>query len=146
MNLSGGSIKTSLAAYDTTTVNITGGSFDSLFIQNNSIANIHGGSFTFPTDLLVADRGILNVYGSGLGATLIDPDYNGVGFSEYLLSGVLDNGSNLNNASLLVQNGGGSIVTFNGQTVITGVPEPGSAALLVGMMAVGAGVLRKRRK
>ncbi len=56
--------------------------------------------------------------------------------------------------------GGANFTTFpvlnitatgtNGQTArfgaVSAVPEPGSVALLVGMTAIGAGVLRRRRK
>ena len=47
---------------------------------------------------------------------------------------------------LLYTTGSSAIVTFNGNIAITTVPEPGSVALLVGIMTVGAGVLRRRRK
>ena len=143
VNMSGGSVGSSVQTNVTSTFNLTGGTIlGGIGLSDNSIANISGGSI--PDGMTVYQSSTLNFFGTGLNATLIDPnDVNG--FSDYTLSGTLADGTSLSALPFFIQNGNGASFTLN--TVgSSAVPEPGSVALLVGMTTVGAGVLRRRRK
>lgn len=145
INVSGSVLDGGIYAYNNNTINVTGGSVLGVEVGGNSVANISGGALF---GLVGRNNGAVNLFGVGLNASLITAEYPRYDtlFSEYALTGVLTDGTNLDSTVLLIQNGVGAKVTFNGLTVITSVPEPGSVALFFSMAGVGFGVLRRRRK
>ena len=83
--------------------------------------NLFGGS------IYLDDASSLEIEGIGLSDTLINPAADGGEYSEYSLSGSLDNGTPLPGDLLLyVENGTGA--SF--ELVNDAVPEPGTVALL----------------
>ena len=140
INVTGEKILNGIFAEGNSTFNVSGGSVtNGLFADQNSTVNISGGSFD--GNWGVNNTGTLNLFGSGLSATLINP--HNFSASQYSLSGKLADGTDITGISLFVLNGtGASFHLFN----TAAVPEPGSIAFLVGMAAVGIGVLRRRRK
>lgn len=140
-NISGGIVRQGLLADGSGTVNMSGGLAPFLSAFNSGTVNFSGGDIYA---LYAYNNSTVNIFGSNLTDTLINPDDGRS--SEYVLNGTLTDGTILNNKPLLVQNGSSAIVTFNGNIVINAAPEPGSVALLVGLVTVGAGALRRRRR
>lgn len=141
VTISGGSVGGSLSAFNSSTVTMSGGSFlggfgDYLEARNNSTVTMSGGNI--PGNLYAVESGVLNFFGWDLVASLFNPNENG--FSRYLLSGKLRDGTVLTNKDLYVQNGSNAHFTLNN------VPAPGS--LMVALIGVVPGVLllRRRRK
>ena len=83
----------------------------------------------------------LNFFGSNITATYYFSIYQD--YTEYLLTGVLSDGSTLNGNRLIIPY---SPLGDYGKLTITNIPEPGSVALLIGFTTVGAGVLRRKRR
>ena len=138
VNISGGAISGGLNAANNSTVNVSGGAIvDGLSGLDSSIVNIRGGNFS--NGLFVLDNSTFNFFGAGLTAPLTDANFGP--YSAYALSGTLTDGTVINQ-QLLVQNGTAARFFLNPSAV----PEPGSIALLVSMTAVGAGVLRRKRR
>ena len=146
VNVSGGSVGGDLYAFDSSTVNVSGGSINgALDASNSSTVNLSGGSGG--RSLFAQDSSVLNIFGHNLVAPLMDPNYIlfGTSYSRYYLSGTLLDGTVLTNKALVTQNGTGAGFTLTNLDN-NAVPEPGSLALLVG----GVGVLpllalRRRR-
>ena len=128
--------------FNNSAVNVTGGRLEDVNTYDDSVANLSGGSVGY---LQVNGRSVLNISGVNLSAALFASNVGNSGYDEYFITGALNDGVVLD-TELIFQNGGGARVTFNGKTVINSTPEPGSVALFVGMMTVGAGILRRRRK
>jgi len=134
-NLYDGTVHGDVTAFDSSTINIYGGTIGGN-INSYGTVNIYGGKKAATSllrmaaaaglpDLFAVDEGNVQLFGSGLSKTLLDPDvaYDGDGvsgfFSRYALSGVLSDGTDITGASLFVQNGTGADVVL-----INVVPEP----------------------
>ena len=118
VNLSGGTVQRSLNANMFSTVNVSGGSVDG--------------------NLYAHDSSLLNFFGHGLVASLIDP--NPGGLSRYSLSGTLLDGTVWTNKNLYIANGKGARFTLNN------VPAPGSLVTALIGVVPGVMLLRRRRK
>lgn len=167
INIIGGVITDELRAYGVSVINVSGGTSNFEINSYGGVVNFTGGYNTldlnaalggvfnlsggsFGSSLYVDDNSTMNLTGMGLSAALVDSDhiyngldqtYNGKRFTEYMLSGVLADRSSVNGKMLFVQNGTGAKFT------LTNVPAPASLPVFaVGLMGVGLGVLRKRRK
>ena len=140
VTMSGGSSGHSLNAHDSSRLTMSGGSIiGGLFASSFGTVDLSGGSVS--GELVIRDSGALNIFGRGLVALLVDPNYFG-SYSLYSLSGKLLDGTVLTNKDLYIQNG-----TDARFTLTEVVPEPGSLALLVGCIGVlPLLVLRRRRK
>ena len=140
VNFSGG-VGGYITAFNSSLVYVRGGRLDhNLIATNNSVINLSGGNVNGV--LSVEGNGAMNIMGSNLAALLVNPNF-GSNASLYTLSGVLADGTPLNNKTLDVINGtGASFRLFN----TAAVPEPSSLTLFVGLITFSAGVLRKRRK
>ena len=137
VNLRGGSIG-ALYAYNSSIINMSGGNIVGLFASDSSTVNLSGGNIS--SSLFTGNHSTLNIYGTGLTALLVNPTYGP--YSQYFLSGTLQDGILLNNRPFYVQNNSGaSFHLFN----TAAVPEPGAIALVVGVMLAGAGLLRRRK-
>lgn len=143
IHISGGTVDTLVANVQSSplgdvlgsdVVDITGGSFGQTDAQNLGVLNVRGG--TFADRILAAFGGTVNIYGTGLSATLLDPNFTGLGssYSRYALSGTLGDGSVLTNHDLLIRNdrpGDGSFQPSSFNLISTATaPEPGSWAFL----------------
>ena len=129
LNVSGGNFG-SLQADGNAVLNITGGSSGGLRCGGDSIVNVRGGSLSYT--YYVESRSVMNLYGLGLTDTLVSPGAGGFSYSIYRLSGKLSDGKDVTGVSLYVEEGLGAKFT------ITSVPEPGAAALFVGLVSAGA--------
>ena len=142
VNMSGGAVS-AFYTNDTSTFNLTGGAIRSgIFVYDSNTVNLYGGSIG--GNLLIFHAGAINFFGTGFSSVLLTPD-DGSGFSDYTISGILSDGTVLTQSPLFISNGDGGAFTFNAVGGAS-VPEPGSLALLVGMVTVGAGVLRRNRR
>jgi hypothetical protein len=139
VNLAGGTVEDEVYASNNSTVNVNSGSIgDSLFAQDSSTVNVRGGSIS--GSLYATDSGILNLFGTGLGSTLVNSNYQNA-YSQYILSGNLQDGTSVSGTNLYVQNGTGAEVNF----IAAGVPEANSLALLGWLGLTGAALLRRQR-
>jgi hypothetical protein len=95
--------------------------------------------------LFALDAGHIQLFGSGLGETLLNPEVSyeidGISgsFRQYALTGVLLDGTDISGASLFVQNGTGANFALINQ-----VPEPGTFGL-VGLGVLGVLLAARRR-
>ena len=142
VNMSEGSINGNLYTFESSIVNISGGIVASkTFAFGSSIINWSGGSINTVNVneiLLLRESSVLNVFGRGLVAILIDSSSND---SRYSLSGTLLDGTILMNKKFDISIGMGA--RFN---LINAVPAPGSLfTALIGMVP-GVLLLRRRRK
>ena len=142
MTIGGGSVDY-LFAQDSSHVNLTGGNIGTeIHVENNSVVNIRGGvvgqglyAFGY-----LNTGGTFNIYGKNLSAKLINSAYNTY-YTQYALSGTLQDGTAYSNLNLIVQNGTGARFNlFNSTTV----PAPGS--LVTALIGVVPGVLVLRRR
>lgn len=152
INVSGGTVGTLVANENTDymgnplgscLVKVTGGSIaGEVDAFNDGILDLYGGQFG--GDLYARFGGTIHLFGNGLTASLINPNYKKT-YSLYSLSGTLADGSVLTNERLFVENDG---VTYGHSSfqITNGVPEPGSVALLLGLGVSGAGMWRRRKK
>jgi hypothetical protein len=149
IHITGGNIGTDIEADDSGVIHFSGGSVAEDAIAFGTL-NLYGGSIG--EDLEVGDGGVANWFGGQVDGVLF-PQLSGViqvfgsnllltevgpfpGAQEFLLTGVLLDGTSLNN-SVLFANGG--------QVVLNNVPEPGITALLAGAGIVGIGLFFRRR-
>ncbi len=136
VNFSGGSLGLFLIAHDSSTVNFSSGSINSLLDYSSGTVNVSGGYIggyltaawsstvnlsggSIHDDLYVDDSGTLNIFGSGLTATLVNPNYLNGSYSLYSLSGTLRDGTVLTNKNLRVRNGTGASFHINPSTLVT---------------------------
>ncbi len=164
--VSGGSVVGSLLAYDDSIISMTGGS-----VAGDAEAHDHshilysGGTIAggitpmalsamrastalaplaqgdpFSLNITAFDQASIDFIGTDFSVALLDPNYQGM-FSEYELSGILADGTTINDGTFLVTNGTGAIYELNGVPV----PEPGTAAMLV-FAVVGWGCQGCRRR
>ncbi len=131
-------------------VDVSGGDIGQASAYNLGILNVRGGIYA--DRIIAAFGGTVNVYGTDLSATLLDPNFTGIGssYSRYALSGTLGDGSVLTNHDLLIRNdqpGDGSVGPSSFNLISTATaPEPGSRALLwTGLLPVAAVFLQRRR-
>jgi len=149
-NLHGGIVFGDLTAFDTSTINVYGGRIDG-DIHAWGTVNLYGGNRQTAAassflrvaaaagmpDLLALGSGVVRLFGTGLAQTLLDPDVSleGAGidgsFRHYALTGVLTDGTEIDGASLFVQNGTGADFAL-----IQQVPEPRAYLLLALGIAV----------
>ncbi len=132
INVYGGTIGTLVANVNTSfdgntlgscIVDVFGGTFEAganLTAFNDGILNLRGG--LIQSDFVrAADGATLNIFGTNLGANLINP--NGAnGYSIYTLSGMLADGSSIDGLQMRIRSS-----TFN----LVNVPAPGAAVALV---------------
>lgn len=128
-------------------VDVTGGSIGEVQSFNLGVFNLRGG--TIAGDILAAFGGTVNVYGTNLTATLLDANHpvGGSTYSQYALSGVLTDGTVLNNSNLLVRNdspGDGSLGQSSFHLFAVNAPEPGTLGFLL-CGGIGGSVLLRRR-
>ena len=137
--VTGGSIGGFLDAYNSSTVNVSGGSIGSigsdLHAYDSSTVNVSGGSIS--GDLWVNGAAVLNIFGRGLVAPFV---YPGGSHSVYSLSGTLLDGTIVTNKYLYIQNGSSARFTLNN------VPAPGSLVTALIGVVPGVLMLRRRRK
>lgn len=141
VTISGSSIGSIVYAYNTSVVTISGGFIaDSVTAFNNSIVNIRGGSLgpAYYNAYYAQDSSVYNFFGANLNATLI---FQIPGSQEYELEGTLQDGTMLNGQTFFVN---GPDARFHLIPAAV-TPEPGSIALLAGLMFSGAGVFVRRR-
>jgi hypothetical protein len=142
ISVAGGNIQYEVYANNNSTINVSGGTIgDSLFAQDSSTINVSGGAIG--GSLYVTDSGTLNLFGMGLSSSLIDPNYQDF-YSEYDLSGALQDGANVSGMSLFVQNGSGAQVTIT--NAAASVPESGTLILFGWIGMTGVAFLRPRRR
>ncbi len=143
--VTGGSISFGeLAAFDSSTLSVSGGSINSgLYAANHSIVTITGGTFGQQFGLNFRDTNLstFTFVGTGLLAVAqpgLDPTYGG---TDYLLTGLLQNGQSITGNVINVQPGTPMF------TLINAAPEPSPwAALAVGTLGVGTLTFRARRR
>ena len=142
VNFRGGTIDDAITTHDTTTVNMSGGSVGfALLINDTSTFNLSGG--LLPDNVFVQDSSLFNIFGTGLGSTLLDPNFEGF-YSEYALSGRLQDNTDLAGRIFFVQNGSGAGFTLN--AAASTVPEPGAFATLVGACGCAGGLVLRRKQ
>jgi hypothetical protein len=119
VNLSGGTVGGALFCLDNSTVTMTGGTVFGTAFKNQCHFNFVGGKIlggvqSFPgrpsaaanelPALTAFDNAIITIFGGGLVATLVDPNFNGM-FSKYqLFSGVLPDGTPIVSGFMAIQN------------------------------------------
>lgn len=122
VNLTGGTLGAGLNTAATSKVHISGGHVG--FISNGSTVDWSGG--TVSGNVSVLNAGTLNVFGSGLSQSLVNP--NSGGFSLYVVSGALSDGTLLTNKTIGVQNGGSASLN------LVNVPEASTITLSIAML------------
>lgn len=104
-NLNGGTVG-QLNTYDSSKVVMRAGAVSFMFLQQNSTLDVSGGH---PAGFInLNDAAHLNVHGYNLYSTLYDPDFDGTGYSKYVLFGTLLDGTKLDGTVAFVQNGSGA--------------------------------------
>jgi hypothetical protein len=142
VNLNGGTVG-QLNTHDSSKVVMRAGAISYMFLQQNSTVDVSGGH---PAGFInLSDAAHLNVHGYNLYSTLYDPDFNGMGYSKYVLFGTLLDGTQLDGTVALVQNGssaGFSLLdyTYNGPytfiTTDTTLDSAITGTVMVGVDAV----------
>jgi hypothetical protein len=165
LSISGGLIRGDLRGSDSSTIEMSGGTvLGRAIFDDNSVFNYSGGFILdgvqlpqaagvqadsaladslapgFDENLLLGivahDNATINIIGTGLHATLIDPSFEGM-FSVYQLAGRLADGTEVNGGLLYLQNGSGA------RLELLPVPEPGMLAILA--LTTPIGLFRRRR-
>jgi len=140
VQLSGTSVGGNVTAAFTSMVDILGGTINGIVNANaSSIVDIFGGAFG--GDFFARTSGAINFFGPDIDALLVNPDASG--FSQYALSGMLQNGGSLDGRLLNIQNGSNARFSINRTSAV--IPEPGTLALLAGGLP-GLLALRRRRR
>jgi len=135
LSVTGGEIESVLTT-DHAVATVTGGMInDFLEADGNSVINISGGMFMC---LFINDEGHINLFGMDLTAVLVDPSYLDF-YTQYTLSGTLVDGTDLTGSCLNVENNG--VAGFT----LTDVPEPGMIVYLSTAGAMGVGTILRRR-
>ncbi len=104
VNVTGGSPGEHLIAQDSGTVNVSGGRCGYVLAQDSGVVNVSGGVISgadsiYSKTFTATKSGIINFYGTGLGATLIVGSDVG-GYRSYTLYGTLVDGSVINGKTL----------------------------------------------
>ncbi len=155
-NMRGGSISDELWSFDSSTVNVSGGSVGSylgaiepyhinpaLSRSNHSTVNVSGGTFGQLNGVTFLDEttGGFNFIGRGLSYA---PDPGGktlYGGTDYLLTGLLQNGQSVTGDVIEVAPGAAMFTLTNAAPV----PEASTSALVgLGMLCLGGTVLAGR--
>jgi len=135
LSVTAGDIESVLTT-DHAVATVSGGMInDFLEADGNSVINVWGGMFMC---LFVQDNGHINLFGMDLTAILVDPNYLDF-YTQYTLSGQLADGTDLTGTCLNIENNG--VASFS----LTNVPEPGMFAYL-STAALGIGMLVRRRR
>ncbi|MBN2473334.1 MAG: PEP-CTERM sorting domain-containing protein, partial [Pirellulales bacterium] len=92
------------------------------------------------TGLVALDDAVINIYGTDLVATLVDPVYQDGMFSLYEFTGILSDGTQVLGGNLVIQNGTTASFHF-----LPPIPEPGTAILLLALLPL-AGTLWWRQR
>ncbi len=147
INVSGGSIGTGLFADGGGTVTISGGNFGNdnfggLYAGNGTL-NLIGGNVGYEIDvagnitvnvsggsigsvLYVRSSGTLNLLGTGLRATLIDPQASFGYYSQYTLFGAFSDGTSIKGKILYLEN------NSNAHFTLKNVPKPRNVNPIIG--------------
>jgi hypothetical protein len=150
INLAGGGIAGDLQASGNSLINMTAGTVDGgAFTHDHAVLNYIGGTIlggihaavtpatTSLPGLAAYDDSTINIYGTDLATTLLDPNFQAM-FTEYQLTGTLSDGTEFSTL-MFIQNGTGASFAL-----LPPVPEPSTLLMFaVGGLSLAVAAFRR---